>query len=539
MRLLALFQAGKHTTLTSNFSLLYLAFFLPACIVFYAVMPRKGKKYALLLESLAFFWLISGTRIVYLLISIVSIWGFGLWLDRTHRQRDAAVKAAEKPQRKALKKIYLLRSRLVLALAAAEHIGMLLVLKYSGFFVQNLNGLFGLELAVPEFVMPIGISFYTLQAVSYLFDVYREVVAADRNPFRLALFLSFFPQIVEGPICRYAQTAQQLWEGKGITYENLTLGLQRILFGLMKKLVVADRLNAFVDGVFKDFTGYQGGVIAIAAVCYTVQLYMDFSGTMDAVAGTAQIFGVTMPENFLRPFFSRSISEFWTRWHVSLGAWFKDYIFYPITMAKPMKNLTTAARKKIGNHFGPLLAGSIALFCVWFCNGLWHGAAWSFLFFGMYHFALILTGNIIAPAVKWVNQKLHIPSESKPYRLLQILRTCILVVIGELFFRADGLRAGLYMFGKMVSDFRFSTIHPELLKSLGIDGADFLIVGVTLGIVFAVSLLNEKGIVVRQSLRKQNVCVRWALLYALIFYIVIFGAYGRGYIPVNPMYANF
>ncbi|HRM72977.1 MAG TPA: MBOAT family O-acyltransferase, partial [Ruminococcus bromii] len=184
----------------------------------------------------------------------------------------------------------------------------------------------------------------------------------------LALFMSFFPQIVEGPICRYGQTANQLWNVKQIEFENLKLGTVRILFGLMKKLVIADRLNPMIKQIFSHYDDYQGGIIALGAIAYTIQLYCDFSGTMDAVMGVAQIFGVTMPENFQRPFFSKSISEFWKRWHITLGTWFKDYIFYPVTMSKPMKNLTSSARKKLGNHFGPLLAGSIALFCVWFRN---------------------------------------------------------------------------------------------------------------------------------------------------------------------------
>ena len=266
---------------------------------------------------------------------------------------------------------------------------------------------------------------------------------------------------------------------------------------------------------------------------------MDFSGTMDAVMGIAEIFGVKMPENFQRPFFSKTISEFWQRWHITLGLWFKDYIFYPVTMSKPMKNLTSSARKKLGNHFGPLVAGSIALFCVWFCNGLWHGAAWHYIFFGMYHFAFILIGNIISPAVKWTNKKLHINSEWFVYRLLQMIRTSILVVIGELFFRAEGLRAGLAMFRKMVTDFHFSQFNEKMLESISMDRYDFIIMAVALLIIFVISILNEKGIVVRDSLQKCNVVVRWAVLYALIMFIVIFGAYGFGYHALDPIYANF
>lgn len=544
MDLSALLMAGRFDTMTSYFAVIFLVAFLPICIIVYSIIPQKTKKYFLLFASMVFFWLVSGQLIVYLILTIMSVHYFGIWLDRIQGKRNAAVKAAPKEERKALKKVFLHQSRLVLLFAAVIHIGVLLVIKYSPFFTTNVNNLFALlnvplQLDIPSYIMPIGISFFTLQAISYLFDVYRGLIKADDNIFRLALFMSFFPQIVEGPICRYGQTADQLWNVKQIEFENLKLGAQRILFGLMKKLVIADRLNPLIKEVFSNYSNYQGGIIAIAAVCYTIQLYMDFSGTMDAVMGIAQIFGVTMPENFQRPFFSKSISEFWQRWHITLGTWFKDYIFYPVTMSKPMKNLTSSARKKLGNHFGPLLAGSVALFCVWFCNGLWHGSAWNYIFFGMYHFALILAGNIISPAVTATNKKLHINADCFAYRTMQMVRTTILVIIGELFFRAEGLKDGLAMFGKMVTDFSFSTLDSTLMDKLKIDVQDIIIVAVALVIIFVISVLNEKGINVRLSLKKKNIVIRWGLLYALIMFIVIFGAYGKGYVPVDPIYANF
>lgn len=539
MNLLSLLAKGHFSELTSFFSLHYLLFFFPAALLMYSLAPKKQKNAALLLISFGFFFLVSGALLVFLLLTIFSIWLFGLWLSKIQKEKDAAVKAAEKSQRKALRHHYLMRSRTVLGLAAFVHIGALLVLKYSGFFMENVNLLLHTDFPVPAFALPIGISFFTLQAFSYLFDVYRGTIEADRNIFRLALFVSFFPQIVEGPICRYSQTAQALWDVKGITYHNLTLGLQRFLYGMMKKLVVADRLNAFIDAVFTGYQEVSGGIIAIGALCYTIQLYMDFSGAMDAVTGIAQIFGVVMPENFRQPFFARSVSEFWTRWHISLGGWFRDYIFYPVSMSKPVKNLTTAIRKKFGNRWSAMAMAGIALFCVWSCNGLWHGAAWSYIFFGMYHFALILTGNICEPWSKKVLERLHISPDCKPFRLFQILRTGVLVVIGELFFRAEGLRAGLTMFRKMVTDFQFTGVNAQYFDALSIDPKDFLIVGITCLIVFVISCLKERGIAVRQALLEKPTALRWALMYALLFYILIFGAYGKGYVPVNPMYANF
>lgn len=544
MRFFSVFFTGNGSKLTSFFSMDFLLLFLPLTILLYALMPKKAKKYLLLFMSFVFFALISGWLLIYLVVSVLSMLGFGVWMEKIHKQRKAALKEAAKEEKKAIKSRFQKKSQRVLALAVLIHLGGLLVIKYSAFFAFNVNTVLSwmktsVRMYVPHFVMPIGISFFTLQAISYLVDVYHELMPADRNFFRLALFLSFFPQIVEGPICRYNDTAPKLWNVSTIRYENLTRGIQRICYGMMKKVVVADRLNPLVQNVFDNYQTYDGGIIAFAAICYTIQLYCDFSGAMDAVLGVSQIFGVSMPENFQRPFFSRTISEFWKRWHISLGAWFKDYIFYPVTMSGPMKKMTSAARKKLGNHFGPLLAGAVALFCVWFCNGLWHGAGWNYIFFGMYHFVLILFGNAIAPAVRCVNQKLHLKSESRPYIWLQVVRTTVLVIIGELFFRASGFISGCRMFGTMVTGFTFKGFNNDTLKMLGVDVLDLAIVAITMVIVFVCSLLKEKGFGLREEISKKNVVLRWVLFYALIMYIIVFGAYGFGYVPVDPMYAEF
>lgn len=543
MELLTRLHAGAHPGLTAFFSIHYLALFLPFALIAFSVTPKKWKKYTLLLLSLAFYWLISGTLIVYLLGSALAIWGFGLWMDSIQKKRDIAVKAAEKPERKAIKKRYNAACRRVMTLAVVLHIGTILVLKYSGFFVMNVNAILKTGFSIPEFLKPLGISFFVLSSVSYLVDVYHQKVEADRNPIRLLLFLSFFPQIVEGPIVRYGDTAKQLWEIGPITYANFTGGIQRIGYGLMKKMVIADRLDPFVAELFTHTDSYPGFLSLFGAVLYTVQLYMDFSGSMDAVCGTAQIFGITMPENFKRPFFSKNISEFWTRWHITLGTWFRDYIFYPVTMSGPLKKLTGAARKKLGNHFGPLLAGAIALFCVWFCNGLWHGAAWHYVFFGLYHFVLILLGNCFAPYLKKVNDRLGFGPENKPFRAFQMLRTTVLVIFGELIFRADTMGAAFSMLKNIFTNFDLTAVWygdlKNVLSAADCDVLDLLIVGITTGIVLVISILQERGIAIRKTLNEKPTALRWAVWYALILFIVIFGAYGVGYTPIDPMYANF
>ena len=301
--------------MTSYFSLLYLLVFLPAVTLLYHILPQKHRWKVLLGASYLFFWSVSGKLLVFLVFSTCSIHYFGLWMSNLQNERDRLLSEAEKQEKKAVKAKYQKKLRQIVTVAVLSQILVLLVLKYAEFFGSNFNHVLSLlnapfTLPVPEFILPIGISFYTLQAASYLFDVYRGTVRADKSFCRLALFLSFFPQIMEGPICRYNQTAAQLWEGKPIEFSNLISGCQRILYGLMKKVIVADRLNMFIRTVFTEFDQHDGGVTALAMVLYTCQLYMDFSGTMDCVLGAAEIFGVRLPENFKQPFFSKSISDF-------------------------------------------------------------------------------------------------------------------------------------------------------------------------------------------------------------------------------------
>ena len=530
--------------ITSYCSLAYLGIFLPFVVILYSIVPKKCRWFILLISSYIFFWTISGKLIIYLLFTTLSVYGVGLWIFSLQKKRDTLLKQSEKEQKKAIKAKYIQKQRIAVATAIVSNIGILALLKYTQFFAGNINDILTLFkssvlLTIPKFAAPIGISFYTLQAASYIFDVYKEKISADKNLGRVALYMAFFPQIMEGPICRYSDTAISLWSGEKIHFQNLSFGMQRILFGMMKKIVVADRLNIFVQNVFTDYAEYDGGIVALAAVLYTCQLYMEFSGTMDIVIGSGEIFSIKITENFRRPFFSKSISEFWQRWHITLGTWFKDYIFYPLSMSKLLKKLTSRSRKKLGNYYGPLTASTIALFCVWLFNGLWHGAGWNYIFFGMYHFALILCGSLITPLVRKSNKKLNIDHDRTIYKIMQIVRTTVLVCIGELFFRAEGLRAGLIMFRAIVTDFSFKSFANGTVMDLGLDIQDYIITVITVIIVFVISVLNERNISVRKWISERKLIIRWLFYYALIMYIVIFGAYGTGYVPVDPIYADF
>ena len=302
-------------------------FFILLCVlvIIYNCVSVRLRRWVMLIFSYIVFYAISGKLVLYLIFSTLSVHHIGLWIASVQNEAYEQLKSVEKENKKNIKDKYKNKQLGIMAFAVILHVGILAVLKYTPFAVNNINNIFNLfgssfSIEAPNFLVPIGISFYTLQAVSYLFDVYRRKIPADKNIMRLAMFMSFFPQIMEGPICRYTETAESLWQADRTSYRNLIAGFQRILFGVMKKLVIADRLNLLIKNVFLEYEKYDGFVIALSAVFYTIQLYMDFSGTMDVVIGCAQIFGVNLPENFKRPFFSTSISEFWKRWHITLGA---------------------------------------------------------------------------------------------------------------------------------------------------------------------------------------------------------------------------
>lgn len=547
--MLEFIMSGQFSDLITYFSVIYLLVFLPLVILLFTVFPGKSKPYVLLFASYLFYFLVCKWLIGYLIACTISVYIWGIIMGGLYKKRDAEIEANKdssdiKTLKKEIKKKYQKRLRIVMWLGVMTHLLLLLVLKYSGFFADNLNTVLSklgtnAHVSVISFVVPLGISFFTMQAIAYIVDVYRGTIKADYNFGRMALFMGFFPQIVEGPICRYSQTAEALWNARGIQYKNLTFGIQRILYGMFKKVIIADRLAPIVKEILLGRTGYHGGLFIIGAIGYTIELYMDFSGTIDAVIGTAEIFGVKMPENFKQPLFSHNITEFWKRWHITLGAWFKDYIFYPVTLTKPMKKLASWGKKKVGNYYGPMLSIAVALFCVWFSNGLWHGAAWSFIFYGMYHFTLILLENIFEPPFNKLDEKMHIKKDSRWFKAFQNIRTLILIVIGEMFFYEESLANGLYVFKKMFTDFSTEPGLMCIVKAVWSDVYDLAIVGIALVVILIVSAIKERGIDIRESLSQKNIVIRWAVYYALILSIIIFGAYGTGYIMIDPMYANF
>lgn len=524
--------------MTSYFSTAFLLAFLPATVACYQLAPRRARWAVLLAASYAFFWVLSGPLVVFVIASTVSIWAAGLALDALASRRAADL-ARQGVDRRRARRLWGRRMRLALVVGVGVNLGILGVLKYAGFVCELLAPLGCALPPAPSIGLPIGISFYTLQAVSYVVDVYRGSSRADRNLARLALYLAFFPQIMEGPICRYDQTASALWAGEPVTAQGLFSGGARMLWGVTKRMVVANRLNLFVQTVFGDPGSYDGGMVALAAALYTLQLYCDFSGTMDVACGMGRVFGVSLPENFRQPFFSRTASEFWQRWHITLGAWFRDYVFYPVSLSGPVKRLTSSARRALGNRVGPAAASGVALLCVWLGNGLWHGAGTQYLLFGLYYFVLIWAGGLLAPASEAVCARMGVARDGALWHAFQHVRTLLVVVAGELLFRSSSAVEGLGLLVRATLGFRASSLVDGTALSAGMDAADFVVTGAFVVALLVVGVLRERGARPLEAVWRRGAVARWAVCCALIVTTVVFGAYGAGYVPVDPMYASF
>ena len=519
----------------SYFSLKYLIIFLLTIVVVYIFTPKKLRNLLLLLASYALFIKVSKKLVVFLLLSTLSIYFSALLMNKLDLKRNKEIEKVSKEEKKIIKEKYKSKKRIILILTILFNVAFLFYFKYLNFFKEIINIIFSSDLKILKIIAPMGISFYTLRALSYVIDVYNEKEEAERNIIKIMLYLSFFPIILEGPIASYADVKNEFDKKSSVTYHNFCFGCQRILYGLFKKLVIADRLNQFVKIIFESYMDYSGSTIFLGAIFYTILLYMEFSGTMDVVCGSAEIFGIKLPENFRQPFFSKNISEFWSRWHITLGLWFKNYIFYPVSLSKPVKKLSTFLRNKVSVRFSSLTMGAIALFAVWSLNGLWHGAGFTYMLFGYYHFILILLGNIFEPLIVKGCEKLKISRNTKIYKFLQIIKTSILVFIGELIFRAKNLTVAFGMLKRIFLNFNITNTNFVL----GLDIKDYIVLVFALIIVLVISILKEKNVNVREELSKKHIVIRWVIYYALIIGIIIFGAYGPGYAPVEPIYADF
>ncbi|MDD7388954.1 MAG: MBOAT family protein [Lachnospiraceae bacterium] len=523
----------------------FVIIFLPAAVMLYYLLPLRLRYLALLISSAAFYLLSCGGRILILLATTLLVYVTGICLEKIQLEFQERKKGLPKEERKLLKKETEKKKRRVLVFSCLLLFAILFSVKYLNFFCQNLNLLldrFRISSQIPVFhlMMPLGVSFYTLSAASYLIDISRGTCQAQRNYLKLLLFLFFFPVIVEGPISRYHQLGKQLEEGHPFCYETFCEGLQLILWGLLKKVLIADRLSLYVKYVFNSWADVPSPIIILGVCCYTCQIYMEFSGCMDMVTGIAALFGIELEPNFRRPFFSRSVNEFWRRWHITLGSWLRDYIFYPISISRPFQNLTKKTREYMKPYYASCLPMIAALFAVWFGNGIWHGAEWKYIFYGLYYYTIVVLGMLLEPLFVKVTGALSINRESRIYHGFQIFRTFCLVNLGMLIFRADGLReAGKMFFAIFRNGMTGKETLAQALLGHRIGLMEWSMFLAFLLLVIVIGILQERGIRIRKTISSRALPVRWCVYLAAICLLAAAGAYGPGYGTVDFIYAQF
>jgi len=509
----------------------------------YYLVPRRCQWQLLLAASYLFYCIAGPDYLLYLLTTTATTYFAALQMEKNAKQQRAYLKAHELSRDE--KKAYKAGQKRVrtrwLAACLVLNIGILAVVKYANFFLSNVNGILDAlgrtQLSFLTLALPMGISFYTFQAAGYLVDVYRGTVPAEKNPFRFALFLSFFPQLVQGPISRFDPLGISLCQEHAFDSRTVCSGLQRVLWGYFKKMVVADRILTGVSAIIGHTDTYGGAYVLVGMVFYTLELYADFTGGIDITIGLAETMGITVQENFRRPYFSKSLKEYWRRWHISMCSWFRDYLFYPLSTSRAMQKFSKFARGRFGEAAGRRLPVYVSSFTVWLATGIWHGASWNFVVWGLSNWAVLMLSEELEPLYQRFRGRF--PVEGKTgYRLFQVSRTFLLVCVLNVFDCYPSLSVTLAMLGSLFTARNWSVLWDGSLMALGLSGLDYAILALGAALMLAVSLVQRGGSV-RERVRTLPYPARFAIWYGLFLAVLLMGAYGIGYDASQFIYNQF
>lgn len=520
-------------------SLRFLIFTL-ICLTAYYLFPKKHRWCVLLLASIGFYAIVCLKYIAFIFLTAASTYGGGIMLSNYIDKRSALFKELKKTftkeQKDTFKKTTTKTKKLIAAGILVLNFGILAFLKYYNMFALTFGG------PALKLFLPLGISFYTFQSMGYVIDIYRGKYKAEKNFFRLLLFVSFFPQIVQGPISFYSSLSCQLYEGHDLSFFNIKKGVLLITWGFFKKLVIADRLVVAVNTIAPDYINYSGTLILSAALIYALQLYADFSGGIDISRGVSELFGIELAENFRRPYFSRTISEYWRRWHITLGAWLKEYLFYPIAMSKLFMNFSKFLKKHGNAKAAKVLPVSIASLITFIIIGIWHGANWKYAAFGIWNGGIIMVSTLLEDSFEHFKAKLKIKNENPLFIAFQMLRTFFIVLVGYYFDIANDFSSAMKMMLLSVADFHISeTAKLDFFRELMASRREMAIVFMAVIVMLVVSLIQEKkkDTTVREMIISRGFIVEAAVFVVLFFSVVVFGVYGPGTNPADFYYMQF
>lgn len=475
--------------------------FLPVLTIVYFIVPKRCQWWALLAGSLFFYACSGPNNLIYIAITSLSAYLAARRMDQIsaagkeewNRRRSELDRAGKK----SLKERYQRRKRLLLAAVMILNFGLLSYFKYLHFVIAQISRLVTAFGGAPlynswKIIAPLGISFYTFQTMGYVADVYWEKVPAESHPLRMLLFTSFFPQVTQGPISEWRQLSGELFAEHRFTYHNFSWGMQRMLWGFFKKVALANALSAYFLHLTKHYTHYTGISALCGAFLYSIQIYADFSGYMDIVCGYCEILGIRLMENFNRPYFSKSVAEYWRRWHISLGNWFKNYIYYPIAMTKWNQDLGRRAKKLFGRHFGSTVPATIALVVTWLATGLWHGATWGYIIWGGLNGMFIIFSLWMEPVYESWKKKLGIRDTSTPWRIFQVIRTFTLLTLIKILPEVGGLRKGLGLWKQILTNHTIPTSLAVLFPRYARKPFDFWIICIGSLLLLTCDLIQRK-----------------------------------------------
>ncbi|MBW6409938.1 MBOAT family O-acyltransferase [Clostridium weizhouense] len=485
--------------------------FFPIVTIIYFIIPSKLKWIWLLVSSYYFYMCWNPKYAILIAISTISTYLTGLLIEKS-------CLINEKNKSKLLKRFLVLMSFLT-------NLGILFLFKYYKFFTRGINvliSIFDITVKFPafDFMLPVGISFYTFQALSYTIDVYRGDIKAEKNLGKYALFVSFFPQLVAGPIVKSKDLLHQFNEVHNFEYLRVKNALVQMLWGYFKKIFIADRLAILVNTVFDSPSEYGASQIIIASIFFTFQIYCDFSSYSDIAIGAAKVMGFILPENFRQPYLSKSIKDFWRRWHITLSSWFKDYVYIPLG----------------GNKKGSFRK-YLNIMIVFLLSGLWHGASLTFIIWGVLHGIYEIVGGITRGIKDKIIRKYGIRKDFVSYQILQVFTTFFLVSFAWIFFRANSFNDIRIIFRNLFLH-NESILQDGTLFNLIISRDEFIVAVIGIVILIIIDILKEK-INLLEVLSHKKIIYRWGIYISIILIIIILGVYGSGYSEQQFIYCQF
>ncbi len=551
----------------SLISITFLAFLLITFLAYFFV-PLKARWLVLFTGSIVFLAWGGWENVLFLAITAVIVYTASIWMAHIYERNEQdlvrqvtasfkekhdakqgadsenmlsdkeyvkSVRDAKRQSYSSSKK----KTKWILFLTVAMILAMLVYSKAGKNIAEALSSvLHGQALSIAV-IVPIGISYYSFSAIGYLADVYWKKDKAENNPLKLFLYLAYFPHITQGPIPRHSRLASQLVEGHPFEYQRVCFGLQRIVWGYFKKLVVADRFACIVSKVFSDYEKYEGLIFVVAIIASAIQLYTDFSGCMDIALGVSEVFGITLDENFKRPFFAKSAAEFWRRWHITLGSWFRDYVYMPLVVSPALIKISNGSRKVFGKRFAKNLLMVIPLAVVWLLTGLWHGTGKNYIAWGIWWGSIIILATVLAPELKKLTLWLKINTKSPFWMFFQMVRTFVIFCIGRLLTAPLNLYQSFQISKKIWTQWNPWVFFDGTMYQLGLDRYDFWIAVLSVVVIWFVGIKQEKGIKIRQTIAAYPIVFRWIVYFGATFATLILGYYGSGHIARTFLYAAY